>query len=133
MLYIFGDKTRNKNGFSAQLLFGNLRVAPARGPLSINTRIYFPWVALQLRPLAHVGEKLHHISGACLPGHGSKVMAGGGCGAAEQQSGEETGSLLGSVWALLSRHRQAAPRPDGVPGPAASGPAEFPSARAILC
>lgn len=34
-------------------------------------------------------------------------MAGGGSGAAEQQSGKETGSLLGSVWAPLSR--QAAP------------------------
>lgn len=41
------------------------------------------------------------------PGQGSKVTVGGG-GAAEQQSGKETGGLPGSVWALLSRQRQAA-------------------------
>lgn len=61
----------------------------------INTQIYFPWVALQPRPLAHVLEKLHHISGACLSGGGSRVSAGGGGGDVEQQSGEETGGLSG--------------------------------------
>ncbi|GLD74505.1 metalloprotease TIKI2-like protein [Lates japonicus] len=57
----------------------------------------------QPRPLAHVGEKLHHIGGACLPGRGQgsrwEVVA-------EPRSSGAVRRLavcLGSFWALLSR------------------------------
>lgn len=55
-----------------------------------------------------MSERNYIISVAPVSWQGSRVTAGGGSGVTEQQSGKETGSLLGSVWALLSR--QAAPK-----------------------
>lgn len=100
----------NKNGFSAKLLLGNLRVAPACGPLTHSPNKH-PY-------LFSLGRIAAEASGPCRreitshwwrlsPGQGSKVTLGGGVGAVEQRSGKETGGLLGSVWALQSR--QAAP------------------------
>lgn len=55
---------------------------------------------------------------------GSRFMLRGGGGVTEQQTGEETGSLLGSVWAPLNG--EAAPNQ-------IEDRADFPSAWAVLC
>lgn len=62
------------------------------------------------------------------PGQGSGVTVGGGGGAADQQSRKETGSLLGSVWALLSKQVDQIENSNQP----ATIQAEFPAVRFIL-
>lgn len=97
----------------AKLLLGILRVAPVCGPLTLPPNKH-PY-------LFSLGRIATEATGPCQreittywwrlsPGQGSGVTAGGGSRAVEQQSGKETGSLLGSVWAGSAQS-------DGVPGP----------------
>lgn len=83
-----------------------LRAATAGGPLTLPPNKH-PY----LFSLGHIAAE---ATGPCQkeistywwrlsPGQRSRVKMGGGSGAAEQRSSKETGSLVGSVWALLRR------------------------------
>lgn len=83
-----------------------LRAATAGGPLTLPPNKH-PY-------LFSLGHIVTEATGPCQeeistywwrlsPGQRSGVKTGGGSGAAEQQSSKETGSLVGSVWALLRR------------------------------
>lgn len=109
-MYVLGVKMRNKNVSSAKLFLRNSRAAPACGPLTLpaNKHPYlFSLGRIAAEATSPCRREITSYRWRLSPGQGSRVTAGGGSGAVEQQSGKETGSLLGSVWALLSR--QAAP------------------------
>lgn len=123
----YGKKTNTKSKSCFWESWGWLQSAGLSRSHQINTHIYFPWVALLLRPLAHVREKLQHIGGACLQdrGQGSRREV------VEPWSNRAVRRLAvckgqsGHCWAGSAQS-------DGVPGPTPDQ-AEFPSAGAILC
>lgn len=89
-------------GTSVKLRLGNLRAAPACRPPSLPANKH-PYLFSLGRIAAEATgpcQGNYIISVAPVSGQGSRVMSGGGIGVVEQQSGKETGSLLGSVWAL---------------------------------
>lgn len=83
-----------------------LRAPTAGGPLTLppNKRPYlFSLVPIAAEATGPCQKELSTYWWRLSPGQRSRVKTGGGSGAAEQRSGKETGSLVGSVWALLRR------------------------------